>query len=164
VFVARFGCNPSTTDPLATVVRCKTAASAPTTETLGDTLTDDCRFVDATPADGMGHHGCDAVLAVFAKLFSTNPSALLSEIEGGLACGDRVVLEWRPDWREDGDGHVRGVDLFTLQAGRGSDVQSLREGLIRSPTCATQHTSGHSRETRPYDRMSGSWRDEARWT
>lgn len=127
MLLARFGRNPSPADALAAVVRFNQAFAAHDLDILGENLTDDCRFVDTTSPDGVAYHGRHAVLGAFKKLFSTNPSASF-ETEGGLVCGDRVVLQWRYDWREGGGGHVRGVDLFTVRRGRVSDKQSYVKG------------------------------------
>ncbi|RTL70838.1 MAG: nuclear transport factor 2 family protein [Pseudonocardiaceae bacterium] len=74
-------------------------------------MTDDCVFEDTTPPDGVRHVGQDAVRAAWEKLFASPGTFTREEV---FEAGDRVVARWRYDWA---DGHVRGVDVFTVRDG-----------------------------------------------
>ncbi len=127
VLLARFGRNPSPLDPLAAVVRFNEAFGAHDLDAIGAAITDDCRFVDTAPPDGQEHAGRAAVLAAFGAFFSSSPSASFVT-EHGVVAGNRVVLQWRYDWQENGAGHVRGVDLFTVREGKVAEKQSYVKG------------------------------------
>ena len=77
------------------------------------TMTPDCVFEDTSPPDGRRHVGADAVRAAWAALFAASPDGVF-RTEEVFAAGDRVVARWHYSW---GDGHVRGVDLFTVRDG-----------------------------------------------
>lgn len=47
------------------------------------------------------------------------------DVEEILVAGDRVIQRWRYDW---GIGHVRGVDLITVRAGRITEKLSYVKG------------------------------------
>jgi hypothetical protein len=53
------------------------------------------------------------VRAAWETLFATTPQGAFSS-EEIFAAGDRVVVRWRYSW---GDGHVRGIDVFTVRDG-----------------------------------------------
>jgi predicted ester cyclase len=76
-------------------------------------MTDDCVFEDSAPPDGRRHTGADAVRAAWTEVFTASPGGVFT-IEETIAVADRVVVRWRYDW---GDGHVRGVDTFTVRDG-----------------------------------------------
>jgi uncharacterized protein (TIGR03086 family) len=125
--LARFGRNPSADEPLAVVVRFNRAVATHDLDAMRGGLTEDCRFVDTTPPDGIVHEGRDAVLGAFDELFTSTPSAAFT-VEDGFVHGDRAVLRWRYDWRERGGGHVRGVDLFTVRDGKIFEKHSYVKG------------------------------------
>ncbi|HWM04927.1 MAG TPA: nuclear transport factor 2 family protein, partial [Actinophytocola sp.] len=70
------------------------------------------------------HTGTAEVRAAWTALFSGSPNALFS-VEELVPAGDRVVQRWRYDW---GDGHVRGVDVFTVREGRVAEKLSYVKG------------------------------------
>ena len=76
-------------------------------------MTRDCVFEDTSPPDGRRHIGTEAVRAAWAELFATAPHGRF-DTEEIITAGQRVVVRWRYDW---GDGHVRGVDVFTVRDG-----------------------------------------------
>jgi uncharacterized protein (TIGR03086 family) len=76
-------------------------------------MTPDCVFEDTSPPDGRRHEGAAAVRAAWAALFDASPDGTFAA-EELVAAGDRVTVRWRYSW---GDGHVRGVDLFTVRDG-----------------------------------------------
>ena len=77
-------------------------------------MTQDCVFEDTAPPDGRRHVGAAAVRAAWQALFSGSAECALHRRGAASRCGDRVVQRWRYDW---GDGHVRGVDVFTVRTG-----------------------------------------------
>lgn len=78
-------------------------------------MTDDCVFESTEPApDGRRYRGRDEVRACWQELFDTTPAARF-ELEDVVAADDRAVARWIYTW---GDGHVRGVDVFTIDDGR----------------------------------------------
>jgi ketosteroid isomerase-like protein len=88
-------------------------------------MTEDTVFENTSPApDGERYEGATALRAFFARFFAVNPRARF-DIEEQYAAGERCVVRWRYDW---GDGHVRGVDLIRLRAGRIAETLSYVKG------------------------------------
>ncbi len=98
---------------LAAVERFNEAFGAQDLDAIMATMTPDCVFEDTSPPEGGRHVGTDAVRAAWAALFTGSPDGVFST-EETIEAGDRVVVRWRYDW---GSGHVRGVDVFTVQDG-----------------------------------------------
>ncbi|PVZ11765.1 nuclear transport factor 2 family protein [Actinomycetospora cinnamomea] len=88
------------------------------------TMTPDCVFDDTTPPDGVRHVGAEAVRAAWARLFGASPDGEF-RTEEVIEAGDRVVACWRYDW---GNGHVRGVDLFTVRDGLVAEKSAYVKG------------------------------------
>jgi ketosteroid isomerase-like protein len=75
--------------------------------------TADCVFDATGPApDGALAVGPAQLRAAWAPIFADSDARF--EVEETFAAGDRVVQRWCYRWR---DGHVRGVDLFTVRDG-----------------------------------------------
>jgi ketosteroid isomerase-like protein len=98
---------------LAAIARFTTAFDAQDVDAIMDAMTPDCVFEDTSPPGGTRHVGAPAVRAAWTALFTASPHGVFTA-EETIAAGDRVVVRWRYDW---GDGHVRGVDVFTVRAG-----------------------------------------------
>jgi len=96
---------------LEAVARFNVAFDAKDVDAVMAAMTPDCVFEDTTPPDGGRHVGQAAVRAAWEKLFAGPGSFTTEEV---FAVDDRVVARWRYDW---GDGHVRGVDVFTVRDG-----------------------------------------------
>ncbi|HUG83997.1 MAG TPA: nuclear transport factor 2 family protein [Euzebya sp.] len=90
-------------------------------------MAEDCVFEDTTPPDGIRHSGRTAVRRAWEKLFAGSPDARF-EREDLLVAGDRAVLSWRYTWIQDGGGHVRGVDVFTVRDGKVAAKRSYVKG------------------------------------
>jgi ketosteroid isomerase-like protein len=93
-------------------------------------MADDCVFEATGPApDGVRVEGADAVRAVWDDLFGTTEDAVFAEEESFVA-GDRAVLRWVFTWTNpDGSaGHVRGVDVLRLRAGKVVEKLSYVKG------------------------------------
>jgi ketosteroid isomerase-like protein len=103
----------STTSADAAVTRFQRAFDAQDVAAVMAAMTPDCVFEDTAPPDGTRHVGAQAVRAAWEALFAASPDGVF-ETEERFACGDRVVVRWRYSW---GDGHVRGVDVFTVRDG-----------------------------------------------
>jgi ketosteroid isomerase-like protein len=82
-------------------------------------MTDDCVFENTyPPPDGARAVGQAAVRAAFVEFFNSSPGARF-ETERTLVGAEHVVVNWCYRWRNAaGDGHVRGVDVFTLRDGK----------------------------------------------
>jgi uncharacterized protein (TIGR03086 family) len=118
--LAMFGRSPA----LAAVQRFNAAFGAKDIDAIMAAMTPDCAFEDTTAPDGTRHVGAAAVRAAWDALFSGSPNAVFTA-EELYPAGDRVVQRWRYDW---GDGHVRGVDLFTVREGRVAEKLSYVKG------------------------------------
>jgi uncharacterized protein (TIGR03086 family) len=118
--LAMFGRSPA----LAAVQRFNTAFDAKDVDAIMAAMTEDCVFEDTTPPDGRRHVGAAAVRAAWQTLFSGAPNAQFT-VEELLPMQDRVVQRWHYDW---GDGHVRGVDVFSVRDGRVAEKLSYVKG------------------------------------
>ena len=88
-------------------------------------MTEDCLFENTSPApDGEVYRGQAAVRAFWTTFFNSNPNARFTT-EDTFAAGDRCVVRWRYDWS---NGHVRGVDVFRVEAGKVSEKRSYVKG------------------------------------
>jgi ketosteroid isomerase-like protein len=86
--------------------------------------TDDCVFDSTGPApDGVRHVGRTAVRSAWQPIFDDVDAVF--EAEETFAAADRVVQRWRYSWA---DGHVRGVDLFTVRDGLVAEKLSYVKG------------------------------------
>jgi ketosteroid isomerase-like protein len=86
--------------------------------------TDDVLFDSTGPApDGASARGPAEVRAAWAPIFADAKAHF--ETEEAFAAGDRFVQLWRYDW---GDGHVRGVDVFSVRDGKVAQKLSYVKG------------------------------------
>ena len=115
----------STTSPpaqsvqvLAVIERFNAAFNAHDVDAVMAEMSHDCVFEGTAPPDGDRHVGADAVRAAWVALFAGSPGATFST-EETICAGDRVMVRWLYRWQEPsgGSGHVRGVDLFRVEAG-----------------------------------------------
>jgi ketosteroid isomerase-like protein len=95
------------------VDRFQKAFDARDVEAIMAAMTPDCVFEDTSPPDGRRHVGADAVRAAWSALFAASPDGAFVT-EEMIEAGKRVVARWRYSWA---DGHVRGVDVFTVREG-----------------------------------------------
>ena len=92
---------------------------------LSDLITDDCVFEATSPApDGTRHVGRQAVLEACRVFFAGSPATHF-EVEEMFGAGDRVIVRWLYSWA---DGHVRGVDLLRVRAGRAAETLAYVKG------------------------------------
>src|SRR3954464_2968221 len=111
-------------DALAAVERFDKAFCARDVDAVLAAMTPDCVFEDTSPPDGRRHVGAAAVRAAWEALFAASPDGVFTTEEVVVA-GERVVVRWRYDF---GDGHVRGVDLFTVRDGLVAEKLSYVKG------------------------------------
>jgi ketosteroid isomerase-like protein len=82
-------------------------------------LSDDTVFEDTSPApDGRRIEGKAPVVAFWRSWFERNPDARF-EAEEMIVSGDRAVVRWIYRKQRNGQPwHIRGVDVFTVRAGK----------------------------------------------
>jgi ketosteroid isomerase-like protein len=86
--------------------------------------TDDIVFESTGPApDGERSVGHKAVRTAWQPIFADLASRFT--VEELFVSGDRALQRWVYRW---GDGHVRGVDLFTLRDGKVAEKVSYVKG------------------------------------
>jgi predicted SnoaL-like aldol condensation-catalyzing enzyme len=93
-------------------------------------MSDECVFENTDPApDGTRYQGKAAITQFWQDFFIQSPQAHI-KIEEILGFGNRVVMLWRYDWVDEVGiaGHVRGVDLFRIQAGLITEKLSYVKG------------------------------------
>ena len=87
--------------------------------------TEDTVFENTAPApDGTVYSGKEAVTQFWVDFFRESPKAHI-EIEEIFGMGQHCVMRWKYSW---GDGHVRGVDIFTVREGLISKKLSYVKG------------------------------------
>jgi len=83
-----------------------------------------CVFEATSPApDGERCVGRAAIGAAWKPIFDDVRSHFT--VEESFAAGSRVVQRWRYDWA---GGHVRGVDVFTVQDGKVTEKLAYVKG------------------------------------
>ena len=92
-------------------------------------MTDDPIFENTNPPpDGQRSVGADAVRQAFSEFFASSPGAQF-EVEEQFAAGKRGVVRWIYRWQNPGgEGHVRGVDIFTVRDGKVAEKLSYVKG------------------------------------
>jgi ketosteroid isomerase-like protein len=94
-------------------------------------MTDDCVFENTyPPPDGARFEGQAAVRACWERLFADAPRATFTS-EEMFVVGDRAVVRWTYRWATDAPGrpgHVRGVDVLHLRAGKVAQKLSYVKG------------------------------------
>ena len=94
-------------------------------DALNDLITDDVVFEATSPApDGTRHVGRQAMLEACRAFFAGSPTTHF-EMEEMFGVGDRVIVRWLYSWT---DGHVRGVDLLRVRAGRVAESLAYVKG------------------------------------
>jgi ketosteroid isomerase-like protein len=76
-------------------------------------ISEDCVFESTSPPDGERSTGPEAIAAAWKPIFDDRASQFT--VEATIEAGQHVVQCWRYDW---GAGHVRGVDVFAVVAGK----------------------------------------------
>lgn len=117
-------------ETLAIVDRFNDAFERQDLDAIAELLTEDCVFESTGPApDGTRFAGRSAVVALFGDFFASATSRTF-ESEDVFAAGYRATVRWVHRWVDfDGnEGHVRGVDVFTVHEGRVAEKLSYVKG------------------------------------
>jgi ketosteroid isomerase-like protein len=117
-------------NPVEAVRRFNAALNAHDVDAMMALMTEDCVFENTLPPpDGARYAGQAAVRAFWDGLFRDTRAPRI-EIEEIFGHGERVVMRWAFHWLEaDGrPGHVRGVDVYRLRAGRIAEKLSYVKG------------------------------------
>ncbi len=117
-------------ETLAVISRFNEAFNAHDVPGIMALMTPDCVFENTyPPPDGDRLVGAEAVRGFWVDLFTGSPHAHFVT-EEAFAVGERAVVRWRYEWRDAGDnpGHVRGVDVFRVAAGRVAEKLSYVKG------------------------------------
>lgn len=110
---------------LAVINHFNLVVNAHDVDMLMSLFTDDCVFENTAPfPDGTHYEGQAAVRAFWESFFADSPNARF-ETEDIFARGDRGAVRWRYSW---GDGHIRGVDIFTVRGGKVAEKLSYVKG------------------------------------
>jgi ketosteroid isomerase-like protein len=117
--------DTATTDTLATIDRFNEAFNRHDVDAIMALMTEDVVFENTSPPpDGERYEGQAAVRAAWQRFFSSSSQATFTA-EETVALGDRCLVRWRYDW---GGGHVRGVDIFRVEAGKVAEKLSYVKG------------------------------------
>src|SRR5690349_9181081 len=82
-------------------------------------MSEDCVFENTDPApDGTVFSGKAAVTQFWQEFFRESPRAHI-DIEEIFGLGNRCIMRWKYHWVDAAGqgGHVRGVDIFKVEAG-----------------------------------------------
>jgi ketosteroid isomerase-like protein len=109
--------------PLDAVTCFQTAFAAQDVDGIMAAMTPDCVFEDTTPPDGVRHVGAHGVRTAWEQLFRASPHGVF-HTEEIVEAADRVVVFWRYAWN---DGHVRGIDVFTVR----DDLVSEKRAYVK---------------------------------
>lgn len=93
-------------------------------------MSDGCVFENTyPPPDGERFVGKQAIQAFWENFFRASPNAII-EIEEIFALENRCVLRWLYRWLDANgkSGHVRGVDIFTVEMGKVTQKLSYVKG------------------------------------
>jgi ketosteroid isomerase-like protein len=119
-----------TTATLAAILEFHAAFNTHDVDAIMRLMSEDCVFENTSPApDGTRLVGHVAVRQAWVDLFRSSPHALFV-IEDAFAAADRGVIRWRYNWGagQDENGHVRGIDVFRVRAGRITEKLSYVKG------------------------------------
>ncbi|TCO22038.1 uncharacterized protein (TIGR03086 family) [Kribbella steppae] len=128
--IGAFGRNPRWSTADSVVARFGAAFDRQDLEAVMALVTDDCVFESTSPApDGARFEGAADVRAEWEKLFA-NTGDPRFETEETVVLGDRAVVRWQYSWQEPSGerGHVRGVDVLRLRAGKIAEKLSYVKG------------------------------------
>ena len=115
------------TDLLPLIIRFNDALNARDVEGMLRLMTADCVFENTDPPpDGARFQGQAEVRAFWENFFQGLAQAAI-EIEEIFAAGGRCVMRWTYRWTDlsGRPGHIRGVDVYRLDADRGLIAEKL---------------------------------------
>ncbi len=115
---------------LAVVEQFNAAFNRHAVDELMALMTEDCLFENTfPPPDGELFQGQPAVRAAFEHFFNSSPHAQF-DFYDLFACGERACVRWTYRWLDAAGqpGHIQGVDIFRLRAGRIAEKRSYVKG------------------------------------
>lgn len=122
--------EPLTQLTLSTIRLFSEAVNRHDTEAIMELMSADCIFENSFPApEGERYVGQQAVRAFWSEFFKSSPQAHF-EFEESFASGERAFVRWLYRWKDASGktGHVRGVDIFTIRAGKVAQKLSYVKG------------------------------------
>jgi nuclear transport factor 2 (NTF2) superfamily protein len=120
----------SAEETVAIVTRFNDALNGRNITTMMQLMTSDCLFENTyPPPDGTRFRGQTAVRAFWEAFFDNSQRAHF-DIEEIFACQNHCVMRWAYHWVDQNDqsGHIRGVDVYTLDNGLVSEKLSYVKG------------------------------------
>lgn len=112
------------------VARFNDALNARDVQSMMDLMTTDCVYENTfPPPDGERYAGQEAVRQFWEGFFK-DASEIRLEIEELFGCGNRCVMRWVYHWKDPAGqaGHIRGVDVYTLEDSRIAEKLSYVKG------------------------------------
>ncbi len=109
--------QPTRAHHQALVVALNDALNRRDVDAMMECFADECIFENTyPPPDGTRHVGQTQVRAFWEEFFASATHAHI-EAEELFSCGDRCVMLWRYEWRNEAGeaGHIRGVDIYAFQ-------------------------------------------------
>ena len=122
--------DPITQSTLETVTRFNEAINTHDLDLTISLMTEDCVFENTyPPPDGERYEGRAAVGGFWMEFFESSPQAHF-EFEEVFASGERAFVRWLYRWQNaDGSqGHIRGVDIFSVRDGKVAEKFSYVKG------------------------------------
>jgi len=122
--------NPQTEATLNTIERFNQAVNQHDLDLTMSLMTDTCVFENTyPPPDGERFEGQAAVRVFWKDFFESSPSAKF-EFEETFASGERGFVRWLYRWMNPDatEGHIRGVDIFFIRAGKVAEKLSYVKG------------------------------------
>jgi len=117
-------------DVIDLVKRFNEALNAGDVEGMMRWMTEDCIFENTyPPPDGTRFQGQAEVRGFWEDFFRGSSQAYI-EIEEIFALGQRCVMRWSYHWvgADGASGHIRGVDLYTIENGLIAEKLSYVKG------------------------------------
>ncbi|CAM3793277.1 nuclear transport factor 2 family protein [Smaragdicoccus niigatensis] len=117
-------------ETLGTIDRFNDAFNRQDLEAMAALMTEDCVFESTAPSpDGTRFEGRDNIIELFRDFFAGAKSRIF-ESEDAFGAGYRATVRWVHRWVDlDGtEGHVRGVDVFTVRDGQIAEKLSYVKG------------------------------------
>ena len=122
--------DPVTENTRMTIEQFHNAFNQHDVDAVMNLMTADCVFENTyPPPDGSRCEGQAAVRAFWEELFHNSPHAHFA-VEEVIAAADRGVLRWIYQWVDSAGkaGHIRGVDIFRVRAGKVAEKFSYVKG------------------------------------
>jgi len=122
--------NAAPDHAVAIVIRFNDALNARDVDAMMRLMAEDCVFENThPPPDGARYQGRAAVRAFWEEFFRGSSQARI-DVEEIFALGNRCVMRWTYHWIDAAQraGHIRGVDIYTLDEGLIAEKLSYVKG------------------------------------